>query len=303
MNLLELRGLQVDFESGGRPVSILRDVSLRIEAGEILGLIGESGSGKSVTSLAVMGLLPNNARVRAGEILKAPGLRAAMIFQDPMTSLNPSFTVEKQLAETLAFRQGLRGQPLRDRTLETLQQVGIPDPQSRLKAYPHQLSGGMAQRVMIAMAMACDPQLLIADEPTTALDVTIQAQILSLIRRMQKDRGMGVLLISHDMGVIAQNSSRMCVMYSGEIVEEGVTARVLRDPRHPYTEALLGCLPSLQKGDRLMSIGGQVPNPAHRPEGCVFNPRCPIQKPHCLQKHPELLGAERSVRCLERDHA
>ena len=303
MNLLELRGLKVDFESGGEWVSILRDVSFHLDAGEIVGLIGESGSGKSVTSLAVMDLLPKNGRLAAGEILKDPKLRAAMIFQDPMTSLNPSFTVEKQLAETLKHRQGLSGAPLRDRALELLGQVGIPDPRSRLKAFPHQLSGGMAQRVMIAMAMACDPQLLIADEPTTALDVTIQAQILSLIRRMQKERRMGVLLISHDMGVIAQNSSRMCVMYSGEIVEQGVTREILKKPRHPYTEALLACLPSLQKGDRLFSIAGQVPNPARRPSGCVFNPRCPIVQPHCLEKHPDLVGAAHAVRCWERAHA
>jgi len=291
--LLSVKNLFIDFQTERGPLKAIQDVSLDIWRGEIVGVVGESGSGKSVTSLAVMDILADNAQITKGEILfkdkdllkmkagerrKVFGGQISMIFQDPMTSLNPVFKIGDQIAEVLEIHTDLRGASQRDRVIELMNLVGIPDPAPRLSNYPHQLSGGLAQRVMIAMSMACSPKLLIADEPTTALDVTIQSQILSLLRRLQKENDMSVLLISHDMGVIAQNSSRLYVMYAGEVAESGLTKDVLQNPRHPYTSALIRCLPGNyhdeKEGFHIPSIPGIVPNLVNRPSGCQFNPRC-----------------------------
>lgn len=299
--MLKINNLSVEFETRRGLVRALRDVSFSVAPGEAVGVVGESGSGKSVTSLAVMGLLPSNARIVSGSV-NFPGERkVAMIFQDPMTSLNPAFTVEFQIGEALRLHQKIPRRLWREKVLSYLNLVGIPDAESRLNAYPHQLSGGMAQRVIIALAMACEPKLLIADEPTTALDVTIQAQVLSLLRDLQRERSLSLLLISHDMGVIAQNTSRVNVMYAGEIVEEGLTSEVIKNPLHPYTKALLNCLPSRQLVEvghaRLPSIPGVVPDLLHRPPGCQFQPRCPDAIEICLQPQALRKVQERFVRC------
>lgn len=301
MALLELKNLSLEFSTKRGPVQALRSVSLRVEEGEAVGLVGESGSGKSITSLAVMGLLPGNARI-SGDIRFEGERRLAMIFQDPMTSLNPSFTVGFQMADVLKIHQKTPSRLIREKSLSYLNLVGIRDAEAKLQAYPHQLSGGLAQRVMIALAMACEPRLLIADEPTTALDVTIQAQVLGLIRDIQRERGLSLLLISHDMGVIAQNTARVAVMYAGEIVEEGPTARVIAEPRHPYTRALLDCLPSIHSrknaDDRLPAIPGMVPDLLMRPGGCQFRDRCPKAQDVCRQDVPFFtVGEDRVSRC------
>jgi dipeptide transport system ATP-binding protein len=299
--MMKINNLSVEFETQRGQVPALRDVSLSVAPGEAVGIVGESGSGKSVTSLAIMGLLPANAKVTSGSILFPNERKVAMIFQDPMTSLNPAFNVEFQIGEALRIHQKIPRRLWREKVLYYLNLVGIPDAESRLSAYPHQLSGGMAQRVIIALAMACEPKLLIADEPTTALDVTIQAQVLSLLRDLQKSRSLSMLLISHDMGVIAQNTSRVNVMYAGEIVEEGLTADVIKNPLHPYTQALLSCLPSRQLVEsdhsRLPSIPGVVPDLLHRPPGCQFQPRCPKAIEECVR--PQVLRSvqNRLVRC------
>lgn len=318
MSLLEVRDWKLAFEGDTELLTVLNGVSLQLDAGQTVGLVGESGSGKSVMGLSILGLLPNTARNLGGDIVfngrkiapdlpeeirKLRGSEISMIFQDPISSLNPAFTVEYQLAETIRIHDGIRGAGLRDRCLEMLGAVGIPDPQARLKAYPHQLSGGMAQRVMIAMAIACRPKILIADEPTTALDVTIQAQILNLLKKLQKENGLGVLLISHDMGVISQNCDRVYVMYCGEIAEEGATETVIHQPRHPYTISLLNCLPgkyvfSNEPGKvALPSIPGVVPSLRERPAGCVFRPRCFRAEEICHQRPPykDLSGGQKAL--------
>jgi dipeptide transport system ATP-binding protein len=315
MALLEIRNLSVDFATQGGTVRAVESVDLTVNEGEVLGIVGESGSGKSVSSLAVMGLVAANGRVTADKLSfaghdlmalsprerrKITGRDVAMIFQEPMTSLNPCFTVGFQLTEGLATHLGGSRKELRRRAMELLDQVGIPDPEQRLRAFPHQLSGGMSQRVMIAMAIACNPRLLIADEPTTALDVTIQRQILQLLLDLQRTRGMALILITHNMGVVAETAHRVAVMYAGQVVEERTADALFRHPRHPYTAALLEALPERSAGQhRLAAIPGMVPGLGDRPEGCLFHPRCGRAQEPCRAARPPLLPADGgAVRCL-----
>ena len=302
MALLEVRDLGVEFGA----FRAVDNVSLHVDAGEVLGIVGESGSGKSVTALALMGLIDEPGRVHAerlafdGRDLLAMSLKErrsllgkdiAMIFQDPMASLNPCFTVEFQLVETLRLHEGGSRRALRARALELLKQVEIPDAEARLSAYPHQLSGGMSQRVMVAMAIACNPRLLIADEPTTALDVTIQAQMLALLLKLQRERGMALMLITHDLGVVAEVAQRVLVMYAGQVVETARVPDIFEAPRHPYTEALLSALPEHNIGQRrLRSMAGMVPGAFDRPRGCLLSPRCPYVQPRCRAERPTLDG-------------
>lgn len=302
MALLEISNLSVDFHSHRGVLHAVEDVSLSVESGEVLAIVGESGSGKSVAMMALMGLVPYPGRVRAksmrfdGEDLmglngvqrrRTLGRDVAMIFQDPTTSLNPCFTVGFQLAETLKLHLGLDRSAAKRRSIELLEQVGIPAPEKRLAAYPHQLSGGMSQRVMIAMAVACSPKLLIADEPTTALDVTVQAQILDLLQTLQKDRGMALVLITHNMGVVCETAQRVAVMYAGQIVEEGSVETLFAAPGHPYSEALLKAMPQRSNGQgRLFTIPGMVPGLHDRPPGCLFAPRCGYTAPVCEAQRP-----------------
>ncbi|HWH81827.1 MAG TPA: oligopeptide/dipeptide ABC transporter ATP-binding protein [Burkholderiaceae bacterium] len=302
MSLLEVSDLGVEF-GVHRAVD---NVSLHVDAGEVLGIVGESGSGKSVTALALMGLIDEPGRVHAQRmqfdgrdlLTMAPrerrallGRDIAMIFQDPMASLNPCFTVEYQLVETLRLHEGGSKRALRARALELMRQVEIPDAARRLGAYPHQLSGGMSQRVMVAMAIACRPRLLIADEPTTALDVTIQAQMLALLLRLQRDSGMALMLITHDLGVVAEIAQRVLVMYAGQVVETARVPELFDAPRHPYTEALLAALPEHNAGARrLRSMAGMVPGAYDRPAGCLLAPRCPRVQPRCRAERPALDG-------------
>ncbi|MEO8856587.1 MAG: ABC transporter ATP-binding protein [Burkholderiaceae bacterium] len=316
MALLEIENLSVDFPSRNSVMHAVEGVNLKLEAGEVLGIVGESGSGKSVTMMALMGLVAYPGRVTAdklrfdGHDLLALSSRArsrltgkdlAMIFQDPTTSLNPCFTVGFQLAESLRLHLGMDRAAARARSIELLEQVGIPAPASRLKAYPHQLSGGMNQRVMIAMAIACNPKLLIADEPTTALDVTIQAQILDLLRALQKDRGMALVLITHNMGVVSQMAQRIAVMYAGQIMEERPANALFHAPHHPYTEALMAAMPERSDGrTRLNTIAGMVPGLYDRPRGCLFSPRCSYVRDNCRTHRPALdpVGPDGKVRCF-----
>ena len=307
MALLEIKNLRVEFGAEKSPFSAVDDLDLSIEQGEIVGIVGESGSGKSVTALALMGLIDYPGRVRAermafaGRDLLGMSERArtgllgkdiAMIFQDPMSSLNPCFTVAYQLMETLRVHQGGSNRVLRAQALALLQQVDIPDPQRRLDAYPHQLSGGMSQRVMVAMAIACNPRLLIADEPTTALDVTVQAQMLELLLQLQRDRGMALMLISHDLSVIAQTAHRVVVMYAGQVMESGRVPEIFSAPRHPYTQALLASLPEFNIGRaRMKTIPGVVPGQYDRPRGCLLNPRCSYAAEICRAQRPALAVA------------
>ena len=316
--LLEVRDLSVEFETLRGPLKAIDRVSFDVAPGETLCLVGESGCGKSITSLALMGLLPSNGKIPSGEIIfdgksllglpererrKLRGADVAMIFQDPMSSLNPCYTVGEQILETIQAHEGGTRGSRRDRALELLRQVGIPAPEERLNAYPHQLSGGMSQRVMIAMAIACRPKLLIADEPTTALDVTIQAQILDLLRNLQKDRGMSLILITHDLGVVAEMADRVVVMYAGQIVETGNAREVIENPRHPYTRSLLNSLPAshyaLEHRAKLPSIPGLVPDLTRRPPGCQLSPRCALVDEGCRVAEPALLdlGAGRKAKC------
>ena len=315
MPLLEVHNLTVDFGAPSRPFRAVDGVGLTLAAGDVLGIVGESGSGKSVTALALMGLIDAPGRVSAerlafdGQDLLAMPLRQrrallgkdiAMIFQDPMASLNPCFTVAYQLMETLRIHEGGSKKTLRGRALQLLRDVEIPDAERRLDAYPHQLSGGMSQRVMVAMAIACNPRLLIADEPTTALDVTIQAQMLALLLRLQRERGMALVLITHDLGVVAEVAQRVLVMYAGQVVETAPVPRVFEAPRHPYTEALLSALPEHNIGRRrLQSMRGVVPGASDRPAGCLLAPRCPRVQPLCEAQRPELAGpADSLARCF-----
>ncbi len=314
MALLEIRNLSVEFATGRGAFRAVSGVDLDVNAGEVTCVVGESGSGKSVTMLAVMGLIPYPGRVTA-DLLRFDGTdllglssRArrrligrdiAMVFQEPMSSLNPCYPVGWQVAESLRAHHAVPRARVRDRVVELLGQVGIPAPAGRLGAFPHQLSGGMNQRVMIAMAIACNPRLLIADEPTTALDVTIQKQILDLLLELQRERGMALALITHDMGVVAETAHRVQVMYAGETVEEAGTDALFAAPRHPYTAALLAALPERADGQaRLPTIPGMVPGIADRPSGCLFNPRCRFATGHCVAVKPGLDGAAgRRARC------
>jgi oligopeptide/dipeptide ABC transporter ATP-binding protein len=317
MALLEVSNLRTFFETDAGVSRAVDGVSFAVEAGEIVGVVGESGSGKSVTSLSILGLVPrppgriekgSSVRFKGEELVGAPearlrqvrGNEIAMIFQEPMTSLNPVYPVGEQIAEALRLHRKLGKREARARAVELLREVGIADPEERARAYPHQLSGGMRQRVMIAIALSCEPALLIADEPTTALDVTIQAQILELILALRERRGMGVLLITHDLGVVAEVCDRVVVMYGGEVVEQGSVEELFRDPRHPYTRGLLAAIPRLGKRvERLAAIPGTVPAPTAWPQGCRFHPRCAEALPRCADEAPPLvtLGAGRSVRC------
>ncbi|MBY4610090.1 ABC transporter ATP-binding protein [Rhizobium sp. 9T] len=308
MPLLEIENLTVEFQTSSGLFRAVDRVSLACDKGEILSVVGESGSGKSVAMLALMGLLPWTAKITAdrmqfdGQDLRGisgrqrrriVGKDMAMIFQEPMSSLNPCFTVGFQLGETLRFHMGLNRKERRQRSIELLNLVGIPAPEDRLSNFPHQMSGGMSQRVMIAMALACNPKLLIADEPTTALDVTIQAQILDLLVRLQKEHGMALVLITHDMGVVAETAERVQVQYAGQKVEEQPVKALFRDPHHPYTAALLAALPERAKvGQRLPSIAGVVPGQHGRPTGCLFAPRCGYATVECdrgvVRQGPEL---------------
>ena len=314
MALLEIENLSVDFPSRNSVMHAVDGVSLSLDEGEVLGIVGESGSGKSVTMMALMGLVAYPGRVRADTLRfaghdllslsprergKLTGKDVAMIFQDPTTSLNPCFTVGFQLKETLRLHLGLDKKTAHRRAIELLEQVGIPAPESRLKVYPHQMSGGMNQRVMIAMAIACNPRLLIADEPTTALDVTIQAQILDLLRSLQKERGMALVLITHNMGVVSEMAQRVAVMYAGQIMEERSAADLFCAPQHPYTEALLSALPDRSDGStRLPTIPGMVPGLYDRPGGCLFAPRCTYATEHSRAERPLLRAwADGKVRC------
>ena len=302
MALLDIQNLTVEFKTGSGWFRAVDGVSLAIAAGEVHAIVGESGSGKSVAMLAVMGLLPKTARVtadvmafeghnligmQAGQRRQLIGKDMAMIFQEPATSLNPCFTVGFQLIETLRTHMGLDKSAAKQRAIELLALVGIPSPGQRLSSYPHQMSGGMNQRVMIAMAIACNPKLLIADEPTTALDVTIQAQILDLLARLQRDIGMAMVLITHSMGVVAETARRVSVHYAGQKVEEQEVAKLFTNPRHPYTQALLAALPERAKGRVLPSIPGVVPGQFDRPHGCLFAPRCSFAQTICDTTPPE----------------
>jgi len=314
MALLEIEDLSVSFVTARGRLRAVDAVTFAVEPGEVLGVVGESGSGKSVSMLALMGLVAAPGEVSArrmqfgGHDLLAIGPRErrriagkdmAMIFQEPMTSLNPCFTVGHQIGEAIEVHFGKGRRERRHRTVELLELVGIPAPESRIDSYPHQLSGGMNQRVMIAMALAGNPRLLLADEPTTALDVTVQAQILDLLLKIQRERDMALVLITHDMGVIAETASRVMVMYAGQIVEEQSTQSLLATPRHPYTSALLDALPERSPGAaRLPTIPGMVPGLDARPSGCLFHPRCHFADRRCGSEHPELRPVAGSqVRC------
>lgn len=314
MALLEIENLSVEFPSQNGVMHAVDGISLSLEEGEVLGIVGESGSGKSVTMMALMGLVAYPGRVKAdklrfaghdllalsqGERNKLIGKDVAMIFQEPTTSLNPCFTVGFQIMETLRLHLGLDKKAATRKAIELLEQVGINSPESRLKAYPHQLSGGMNQRVMIAMAIACNPRLLIADEPTTALDVTIQAQILDLLRSLQKERGMALVLITHNMGVVSEMAQRIAVMYAGQIMEEQSAHALFNTPQHPYTEALLSALPERSDGSaRLATIPGMVPGLYDRPAGCLFAPRCSYATEHSRNERPLLRAwKDGMVRC------
>jgi oligopeptide/dipeptide ABC transporter ATP-binding protein len=316
--LLEVSGLRTVFTGDDGDVTVLEDVGFSVSAGQTLAIVGESGCGKSVTSLSVMGLLPKpHGRIAAGsirfegrELVNMPeremqdlrGNGMAMIFQEPMTSLNPAFTVGDQIMEGLIRHRGLSRAQARELAIDMLRKVRIPAPEQRLDEYPHKLSGGMRQRVMIAMALACDPRLLIADEPTTALDVTIQAQILELMRTLQQETGTAIVLITHDLGVVAEVANEVVVMYAGRIVERAPVAALFEQPQHPYTVGLLGAIPRLDvERERLASIEGQVPPPNQRPAGCAFADRCPFADRACRASQPPLrdLGNGHASACFK----
>ncbi len=303
MALLEIEDLSVEFPAAAGMVRAVDGLSFSLGAGELLGVVGESGCGKTLTMLAIMGLVPYPARVAAGRMTfkgrdllalsgrerrALAGKSIAMIFQEPTASLNPCFTIGFQLVEGLRAHERLARKAAWRRAVELLEQVGIPAPEDRMRAYPHQLSGGMNQRVMIAMAIACDPEILIADEPTTALDVTVQAQILDLLMALQRRRGMGLILVTHNMGVVAQTAQRVLVMYGGQIVEERGAAALFQAPRHPYTAALLAARPQAEPTARLVTIPGAPPGLSDRPLGCLFGPRCADATERARVARPEL---------------
>ncbi|WP_289139119.1 ABC transporter ATP-binding protein [uncultured Brevibacillus sp.] len=305
--LLEVKQLQTHIKTAGGVVKAVNGVDLTVYAGETLGIVGESGCGKSVTSLSVMGLLPKPmAYVERGHILfdgrditelpekemrKLRGNEISMIFQEPMTSLNPVFTIGQQLSEPLRQHTSLNKKQIRTKIIEMLRSVGIPRAEQIIDEYPHQLSGGMRQRAMISLAMLCEPKLLIADEPTTALDVTIQAQILQLMREIKQEKKMSILLITHDLGVVAEMCDRVVVMYAGQVVENADVRTIFNSPKHPYTRGLLASMPnSNERKGELKSIPGSVPRPDELPQGCTFAPRCPQAVEKCWQERPPLLS-------------
>lgn len=302
--LIDIQDLRLSFPSSDGDLQVLRGVNLHVNKGEVLGLVGESGSGKSLTSLSIMGLLPKpysglSGRIiyRGNDLLMIPnkemrnlrGDSISMIFQEPMTSLNPVYTVGTQIVEAIRTHEDIPREEAWDRAIELLRGVGVPAPEDRVKSFPHQLSGGMRQRVMIAMALSCSPELLIADEPTTALDVTIQAQILDLIVNLQKQIGMSVLLITHALGVVAETADRVAVMYAGNIVESAAAAELFDHPMHPYTLGLLHSIPRIDKSvDALFTIPGMAPSPKELGQGCNFASRCQLVSDICLASEPEL---------------
>lgn len=313
--LVKISGLTVDFDQGHRITRALHGINLSVCAGEAIGLVGESGSGKSVTWLAALGLLPGKARVGGSVTLEGQellagcgrvldtvrGRRIAMIFQDPSSSLNPVLRIGRQITEVLKLHRGLSGTAADAEARRLLDRVGIANAAGRLRDYPHELSGGMNQRVMIAMALAGGPDLLVADEPTTALDATVQAQILALLQEIRRDSGMAMVLISHDLGVVAENVDRVCVMYAGRLVEAASADTLFRRPRHPYTRGLLAALPSLEgPRQRLMAIPGNVPEPWNLPSGCAFAPRCAEADDACQRTPPPEVpvSAEERVLCF-----
>ena len=314
--LLEVKDLETEFKVKRGTVKAVNGVSFEVDKGEILAVVGESGSGKSVTSLSVMGLIRDPGRVAGGEILfggenllkkntkemqAIRGDKISMIFQEPMTSLNPVYRVKDQIMETILTHTTMSKKQALARAIEMLDLVGIPAPEQRVNDYPHQMSGGMRQRVMIAMALACDPELLIADEPTTALDVTIQAQILDLINRLREKLGMAVLLITHDLGVVAETADKVVVMYCGRVVEQATVEQLFTKPLHPYTQGLLDSTPKMDEDkERLYMIKGIVPDPIHLPKGCSFADRCDKCMEKCKEHMPKLARTEdgRKVRCF-----
>ncbi len=321
MALLEVKDIVVDFATRAGVARVLDHVSLKIEAGQTLGVVGESGCGKSMTALSIMGLVPNppgevtsGTITLAGENLievdearmrKIRGKEISMIFQEPMTSLNPVFTVGEQIAESLRLHEGMTPRDAWDKSVEMIRSVGIPEPEVRAKNYPHQLSGGMRQRIMIAMALACGPKLLIADEPTTALDVTVQAQIFDLLKGLQEKNNTSIILITHDMGVISQMSDYVAVMYAGRIIETGTTEEILTSPRHPYTKGLIACVPHLEENPSderlpLMEIPGVVPPLTKLGNGCAFAPRCSQKMPECENAKPTMVACSstQNAACL-----
>jgi len=316
--LLRIRDLTVAFPGDGRDLVAVRSASLSVDAGEVVGLVGESGSGKSLTALAVLGLVPPPGAIRGGSIelagrelrglaeaeyRRVRGGRIGFVFQEPGAALNPVLTIGTQIAEAMRAHRELTRREARERAVALLDSLAIPDARRRLSAYPHELSGGQKQRALLAVALAADPELLIADEPTTALDVTVQAQVLDLLERLRRERRLGILLITHDLGVVARSCDRLVVLYAGEVVEEGATADVLRAPAHPYTRGLLASVPRLGEtagAGALATIPGVVPSLAQRPAGCPFHPRCDVRRPECDRVEPPRveLGAGRAARCV-----
>ncbi len=303
--LLEVKDLRTSFFTPRGEIRAVDGVSFSVAPGRLTGIVGESGSGKTVSALSVMRLLPDNARIVGGSInfegndlatlpearMRAiRGARIAMIFQEPMTSLNPVFTIGSQIGEAIRLHQRLPRAAVRERTIEALRMVGIADPERRLRDYPHQLSGGMRQRVMIAMALACNPRLLIADEPTTALDVTIQAQILDLIRELQERLGLAVILVTHDLGIVAQYADDVTILYAARVMERAAAAELFRNPLSPYTKGLLASIPGVNgaRQRRLQAIPGFIPGPLNPPSGCRFHPRCPLAIDQCARVEPPL---------------
>jgi oligopeptide transport system ATP-binding protein len=313
VRLLEVDNLRTTFRTEDGPVTAVNGLTFSLDAGETLGIVGESGSGKSVTALSIMRLLARTATVTAdriallgenlpekseAEMRKIRGYKIAMIFQDPMTSLNPVLTIGEQIAEAVRLHLGLGKHDARERAVEMLDRVRIPMPEKRLGDYPHQFSGGMRQRVMIAMALSCNPQLLIADEPTTALDVTIQAQVLDLMNDLQHETGAAIILITHDLGVVAEFCRRVLVMYGGNMVEYATAEQIFAEPRMPYTQGLLASLPRLDERRRLEPIHGQPPNLLRLPPGCAFAPRCAYRMPICAEPVPLYdFGEDHVARC------
>jgi oligopeptide/dipeptide ABC transporter ATP-binding protein len=316
MSLLRVEGLTMAFPHEGGMARALDGVSFTVERGQVLGLVGESGCGKSMTALCIMRLVPAPGRITSGRIvfdgtdlLAIPeramrsirGARIGMIFQEPMTALNPVLTAGQQVVEAIRIHKRVNRREARRRAVELLTEVGIPEPDARANDYPHQLSGGMRQRVMIAMAIACEPDLLVADEPTTALDVTIQAEILDLLRRLRARRGMGLVLITHDLGVVAEQADRVAIMYAGRIVEDAPTRELFQNPTHPYTRALLRSMPTLGvHRERLEAIPGNVPDLTRRPSGCSFRDRCVLATAECADAPPALVsrGPDHAVACI-----
>jgi oligopeptide/dipeptide ABC transporter ATP-binding protein len=303
--LLEVKSLRTSFFTEDGEVRAVDGVSFSVEPGKLMGLVGESGSGKTVSVLSIMRLLPESARIVGGQILfegrdltklpepemrKMRGARIAMIFQEPMTSLNPVFTIGNQIAEAIRLHQNVSRGEGRERTIEALRMVGIADPERRVDDYPHQLSGGMRQRVMIAMALSCNPRVLIADEPTTALDVTIQAQILDLIRELQSRLGLAVILVTHDLGIVAEYADDVTILYAARVMEQASSAELFRSPMNPYTKGLLESIPGADgtRRRRLQAIPGTIPNALRPPPGCRFHPRCPIAIAACAEVEPPL---------------